>query len=250
MFLRCTNRKKAGKDHHYWSRVENKRVGGGRVVQRHVLYLGEINDSQQEAWRKSIELFEEGKARPTTVALFPQERMGPVDDASIVRVRPEALVLRGPRQWGAGWLSCQLYEKLGLDGFWAKHLPPNRKGTRWDLILQTLVSYRLISPGSEWRLHRDWFEKSALADLLGADWGLAELHKLYECLDLLLAHKTALLDHLVSRWKDLFNAKFEVLLYDLTSTYFESDPPFPEEDKRSSATAGTNALIACRWSSP
>jgi hypothetical protein len=232
MFLRCTNRKKAGKEHHYWSLVENKRVGGGRVVQRHVLYLGEINDSQQEAWRKSIEIFEEGKARPTTVALFPEERIGPIADASIVRVRLDALVLRRPRQWGACWLSCQLYEKLGLDGFWAKLLPPNRKGTRWDLILQTLVSYRLISPGSEWRLHRDWFEKSAMADLLGGDFGLAELHKLYECLDLLVAHKTALFDHLVSRWKDLFNAKFDVLLYDLTSTYFESDPPFPEEDKR------------------
>jgi hypothetical protein len=226
MFLRCTNRKKAGKDHHYWSLVENKRVGGGRVVQRHVLYLGEINDSQQEAWRKSIEIFEEGKARPTTVALFPEDRIGPVDDASIVRVRLDAMALRRPRQWGACWLSCQLYEKLGLDGFWAQRLPPNRKGTRWDLILQTLVSYRLIAPGS------DWFEKSAMADLLGGDFGLAEIHKLYECLDLLLAHKTALFDHLISRWKDLFNAKFDVLLYDLTSTYFESNPPFPEEDKR------------------
>jgi transposase len=232
MFLRCTNRKKSGKEHHYWSLVENKRVGGGRVVQRHVLYLGEINDSQQEAWRKSIEIFEEGKARPTTVALFPEDRIGPVDDASIVRVRLDAMALRRPRQWGACWLSCQLYEKLGLDGFWAQRLPPNRKGTRWDLILQTLVSYRLIAPGSEWRLHRDWFEKSAMADLLGGDFGLAEIHKLYECLDRLLAHKTALFDHLISRWKDLFNAKFDVLLYDLTSTYFESNPPFPEEDKR------------------
>ena len=232
MFLRCTKRKKSGKDHHYWSLVENKRVGGGRVVQRLVLYLGEINDSQQEAWRKSIEIFEEGTARPATVALFPEDRIGPVDDESIVRVRLEAMALRRPRQWGACWLSCQLYEKLGLDGFWAQRLPPNRKGTRWDLILQTLVSYRLIAPGSEWRLHRDWFEKSAMADLLGGDFGLAEIHKLYECLDRLLAHKTALFDHLISRWKDLFNAKFDVLLHDLTSTYFESNPPFPEEDKR------------------
>ena len=232
MFLRCTKRKKSGKEHHYWSLVENKRVESGRVVQRHVLYLGEINDSQREAWRKSIEIFEEGKVRPATVALFPEDRIGPVDDASIVRVRLDAMALRRPRQWGACWLSCQLYEKLGLDGFWAKCLPPSRKGTRWDLILQTLVSYRLISPGSEWRLHRDWFEKSAMADLLAGDFGLVELHKLYECLDLLLAHKTALFDHLICRWKDLFNAKFDVLLYDLTSTYFESDPPFPEEDKR------------------
>lgn len=232
MFLRCTKRKKAGKEHSYWSLVENKRVGGGRVVQRHVLYLGEINDSQREAWRKSIEIFEEGATRPTTVALFPEERIGPIDDASIVRVRLSAMALRRPRQWGACWLSCQLYEKLGLDTFWAQCLPPNRKGTRWDLILQTLVAYRLNSPGSEWRLHRDWFEKSAMADLLGADFSLVEIHKLYECLDLLLAHKTALFDHLNKRWKDLFNAKFDVLLYDLTSTYFESNPPFPEEDKR------------------
>ena len=232
MFLRCTKRKKAGKEHSYWSLVENKRVGGGRVVQRHVLYLGEINDSQREAWRKSIEIFEEGATRPTTVALFPEERIGPIDDASIVRVRLSAMALRRPRQWGACWLSCQLYETLGLDTFWAHCLPPNRKGTRWDLILQTLVAYRLISPGSEWRLHRDWFEKSAMADLLGADFSLVEIHKLYECLDLLLAHKTPLFDHLNKRWKDLFNAKFDVLLYDLTSTYFESNPPFPEEDKR------------------
>ena len=136
MFLRCTTRKKAGKEHHYWSLVENKRVGGGRVVQRYMLYLGEINSSEQEAWRKSIEIFEEGKARPRTVALFPEERIGPVEDARIVRLRLDDIALRRPRQWGACWLGCQLYEKLGLDGFWAQRLPPNRKGTRWDLILK------------------------------------------------------------------------------------------------------------------
>jgi transposase len=140
--------------------------------------------------------------------------------------------LHRPRQWGACWLSCYLYEQLGLDAFWAKRLPETRKGTRWDLILQLLVSYRLIEPGSEWRLHRHWFEQSAMGDLLGEDFSLAEIHKLYRCLDFLVAHKQALFDHLTNRWKDLFNVKFEVLLYDLTSTYFESDPPFPEEDKR------------------
>ena len=106
--------RKRAKEHHYWSLVENKRVGGGRVVQRHVLYLGEINSSQQEAWRKSIEIFEEGKARPTTVALFPEERIGPAEDASIVRLRLDDIALRRPRQWGACWLGCHLYEKLGL----------------------------------------------------------------------------------------------------------------------------------------
>jgi len=232
MFLRCTRRKKDGKEHHYWNVVENRRVSGGRVVQRQVLYLGEINDSQREAWRKTIDVFEDGASTPQTMALFPEDRAAELTDESVVRIRLKDLELRRPRQWGACWLACYLYEQLGLDEFWAKRLEPSRKGTRWDLITQALSCYRLIAPGSEWRLHRDWYDKSAMADLLGADFELVEIHKLYACLDLLLAHKRALFDHLNQRWKDLFNAKYEVLLYDLTSTYFESDPPFPEKDKR------------------
>ena len=232
MFLRSTLRKKNGKENEYFSIVENRRVAGGRVVQRHVLYLGEINSHQQEAWRKTIEIFEEGQVGPKTVALFPEDRAVEISSDEIVRIRLKDLQLRRPRQWGACWLAGQLYEKLELDRFWAQKLPPSRKGTRWDLVLQTLVTYRLLDPGSEWKLHRQWFEATAMADLLGADFGLAESHKLYECLDLLLAHKRALFDHLVGRWKDLFNAKFDVLLYDLTSTYCESDPPFAEGDKR------------------
>ena len=234
MFLRCTKRKKNGKEHRYWSIVENKRGAGGSVVQRHVLYLGEINDRQESAWQKSIEVFPDGESRPRTLALFPDDRALEAEaGADIVRVKLAELALRRPRQYGACWLACHLYHELGLDGFWAARLPPSRKGTRWDLILQTLVAYRLIAPGSEWRLHREWFERSALGDLLGADFAaLAEAHKLYACHDLLLAHKAALFDHLTGRWRDLFNAKFDVLLYDLTSTYFESDPPFPEGDKR------------------
>jgi transposase len=233
MFLRCSTRKKNGKEHRYWSIVENKRCAGDRVVQRHVLYLGEINDQQQAAWQKTIDLFEIGQGRSRTVALFPADREPPVQELDVVRVKLGELRLCRPRQWGACWLACQLYEELGLDGFWAGRLRPSRKGTRWDWVLQTLCAYRLISPGSEWRLHRHWFEHSAMGDLLGADFGqLAESHKLYECHDLLLPHKAALFEHLSARWKDLFNTQFDVLLYDLTSTYFESNPPFPEEDKR------------------
>lgn len=232
MFLRSTTRKKNGKEHRYYSLVENRRVASGRVVQRHALYLGEINDNQQEAWRKTIEIFEEGQALPRTVALFPEERIGAVADADIVRIRLSQLSLHRPRQWGGCWLSCQLWEQLGLDQFWASRLPPSRKGTRWDWVLQVLVTYRLLDPGSEWRLYRHWFEHSAMADLLGADLELAEIHKLYECHERLLEHKRELFTHLTGRWKDLFNTRLEVLLYDLTSTYFESDPPFPEEDKR------------------
>lgn len=233
MFLKDTMRFKDGKEHHYWSLVENRRVDGGRrVVQRHVLYLGEINSSQQAAWRKTIEIFEAGSAKARTVALFPEERAPEIDDEKIIRIRLNELELRRPRQWGACWLSSVVYQKLELDAFWLERLAPSRKGTRWDHVLQTLVSYRLIDPGSEWRLHREWFDKSAMADLLGADYRLAADDTLYRCLDQLVEHKAALFSHLQQRWKDLFAAEFDVLLYDLTSTYFESDPPLAEGDKR------------------
>jgi hypothetical protein len=233
MFLRCSIRKKDGKEHRYFSIVENKRVADGRVVQRHVLYLGEINSSQELAWRKSIEVFEDGRAQPSTLSLFPADRCKAlIPDESVVRVRLSELRLCHPRQWGACWLVVKLWRELELDRFWGECLSPSRKGTRWDQVLLVLVAYRLITPGSEWRLHRQWFGSSALGDLLGADFSLAESHKLYACHDLLLKHKQALFDHLVGRWRDLFNASFEVLLYDLTSTYFESNPPQDEDDKR------------------
>ncbi|HLK81113.1 MAG TPA: IS1634 family transposase [Xanthobacteraceae bacterium] len=233
MFLRQKIRWKDGKEHRYFSVVENKRVAGGRVVQRHVLYLGEINDSQERAWRRTIEVFEEGATEPRTLSLFPEDRCeGLLPDASVVGLRLSQVRLCRPRQWGACWLTLRLWRELQLDRFWAERLPASRKGTRWDAVLVVLVSYRLLAPGSEWRLHREWFERSALADLLGADFALAEIHKLYACHDRLLEHKQALFDHLVGRWRDLFNASFDVLLYDLTSTYFEADPPFPEGDKR------------------
>lgn len=234
MFLRHTKRKKNGKEHRYFSIVENKRCAGGKVVQRPVLYLGEINSQQEASWQKTIDLFEHGQPIPRTVALFPAEHPAQTDEASknIVRIKLNEMQLRRPRQWGACWLFHSIYSDLGLDKFWAEKLPPSRKGTRWDLVFQTLCAYRLISPGSEWHLHTHWYENSAMADLLGEDFSLAEIHKLYHCHDFVLKHKTALFDFLTQRWKDLFNASFDVLLYDLTSTYFESDPPFPDNDKR------------------
>src|SRR6516165_4125811 len=120
MFLRCKVRRKDGKRHRYWSVVENTRIAGGRVVQRHVLYLGEINDSQELAWRRSIEVLEDGAARPRTLSLFPEDRVeGLLTDASVVGVRLSELRLRRPRQWGACWLALMLWRELQLDQFWS-----------------------------------------------------------------------------------------------------------------------------------
>jgi hypothetical protein len=233
MFLRKTERRKNGKTHLYWSVVENRRLDSGRVVQRHVLYLGEINSSQAEAWRRAIEVFDEDEGRSRSLALFPEDRIEAPDSGDVIRLRLSEMRLCRPRQWGACWLAGVLWRELRLDRFWAERLPKSRKGTRWDHVLQVLATYRLIAPGSEWRLHRQWFLDSAMADLLGSDFGLAEAHKLYACHDLLLAQKQALFTHLTERWRDLFNASFDVLLYDLTSTYFEVNASdLPEGSKR------------------
>lgn len=229
MFLRCTRRVKDGKAHEYWNLVENRRLADGRVAQRQVLYLGEINASQREAWRKTIEVHEQGTRRQ--VALFPAGSM-PGDDVDAIGVRLSELRVEHPRQWGACWLALDLWQQLELDSFWRPRLRPSREGTPWLKVLKTLVAYRLIDPGSEWRLHRQWFDASAMADLLDSDFALAEKNTLYRCLDRLLEHKDELFKFLEHRWGELFGAKFDVLLYDLTSTYFESDVERAPEDLR------------------
>jgi len=235
MFLRHKKRRKDGKEHLYWSVVENRRLPDGRVNQRHVLYLGELNGRQERAWRKTVEVFDSESSLPQQTALFAEEYLPKKDEDDLIAtvgVRLSGMRLERPRQWGACWLGCELCGQLGLGDFWRDRLPQGRQGTRWDHIVQTLALYRLIDPGSEWRLHRHWFDHSAVADLLGSDFSLAEPHRLYECHDKLLEHKRALFDHLTERWTTLFDAKFEVLLYDLTSTYFESNPPEDPEDIR------------------
>ena len=232
MFLRSTRRFKDGKMHQYWSIVENRRCRGRRVVQQTVLYLGEINDSQKEQWIRAIEVFDEDHQQIERLKLFAADRALPEAAPDGVQVRLADFALHRPRQWGGCWLFTEVWKQLGLDGFWKPRLGCSREGTDWEHVLQTLCCYRLLEPGSEWRLHRVWFDQCALGDLLAEDFSLAAKDTLYRCLDRLLAHKKALFGFLRARWEGLFGVKFDVLLYDLTSTYFESDPPFAEEDKR------------------
>ena len=232
MFLKCSVRHKDGKTHRSWSVVESRRHTGGKVAQRHVLYLGEINDSQRLAWERTIAVFDERVGESRQLALFPADRTPPVDGATAVQVRLDALRLERPRQWGACWLADQLWHTLHLDDFFGARLPLTREGTDWEKVLRILVSYRLLSPGSEWRLHRHWFSTTALADLLGVDARAVPDDTLYRCHDLLLPLKEDLFGHLRQRWSDLFGARYEVLLYDLTSTYFECEVPADETDLR------------------
>ena len=206
-------RKKDGKTHDYWSVVENKRVaGGGRVLRRHVpvrsgrdqLLAGGRN------WRKAIEVL-----RRRCGGFRGHWRCSPKID--VLRWRPTRRSFASfacrtcgcgrPRQWGACWLAGQLWRDLRLEQFWAERLPPNRKGDkRWDQVLHVLVSYRLIAPGSEWKLHRDWFGlRGAMADLLGADFrtgGGAQAVTLITTF--CCSTKTRYSPHLTARWCDLF----------------------------------------------
>ena len=226
MFLREKTRKKNGKTHRYWSVVENRRIRGGRIAQRQVLYLGELNDTQHAGWVRAIHAFEGKSDKSHQLALFPSDRdQIPELDCETVQIRLDGIELRRPRQWGGCWLTLWLWNLLELDRFWETRLGVSRKGTRWLNVLKTLVCYRLLDPGSEYRLHREWYDRTALGDLLDEDFSIAQKNTLYRCLDRLLSHRDDLFSFLQEKWKDLFNAQCDVLLYDLTSTYFECDPP-------------------------
>lgn len=231
MHLKCRVRRKDGKEHRSWSIVESRRVTG-RVVHRHVLYLGEVNDRQRAAWEHTVRVIDETTGEERQMELLPEDRAITASEVDTLRVRLSAMSLRRPRQWGACWLADYLWQQLRLEGFFGARLPVSREGTEWEKVLRILVIYRLVSPGSEWRLHRQWFGTTALPDLLGVDERAAQPATLYRCLDLLLEHKEALFGHLRERWADLFGARYEVLLYDLTSTYFECDVPESEGDPR------------------
>lgn len=220
MYLRCHARRKNGKPHRYWSVVEARRCDG-RPVQRQVLYLGEINDSQQAAWRKTIEVFNEDKQQYEQLALFPVDAPIPPEVLNALALRVEDLKLVRPRTFGDCWLGCVLWDELGLSDFWDSKLADERGRVPWRKVLQVLVINRLCDPGSEFAVHRVWFLRSAMDELLGTDFAAADKDRLYRCLDRLLAHKDSLCSFLIERWKTLFDAKFDVLLYDLTSTYFE-----------------------------
>lgn len=232
MFLRSTSRKKDGKSHRYYSVVENQRVSGDKTVQRTVLYLGEINDSQQTAWRKTLEVFDEEKQQTRNLSLFPEDREVPADTLDSLQVNLTGLELRRPRPFGNCWLASELWRQLGLTEFWQERLPAGREDVGWEKVLRLLVVNRRLEPGSEFRVHRHWFVESAMDELLEADFAVAGKDRLYRCLDRIVEHKQELFVHLKQKWAELFAADFEVLLYDLTSTYFEGEMEECDKAKR------------------
>ena len=211
--------------------MESRRVGR-RVVQKHVLYLGEVNDRQRTSWERAVSVIDETSGQCRQLSLIPADRAISAAEVDALPVRLSALRLEHPRQWGGCWLADALWRELHLDAFFSARLGCSREDTDWEKVLRALTIYRLLSPGSEWRMHRHWFATTALPDLLEVDASVAQPATLFRCHDRLLEHKEALFAHLRERWADLFAARYDVLLYDLTSTYFECDLPEAEDDPR------------------
>jgi hypothetical protein len=212
--------------------VESQRYAGNKVGHRHVLSLGEINDSPRGAWERTIAVVDERDGEARQRALFPADRPPPPGEVATLPVRLRELSLEPPRQWGAGWLGAQLWPRRQLDEFFGARLPPSREGTDWGKGVRLLTIYRRLNPGSAWRRHRHWFGTTALGDLLRVDARAAQADPLYRALALLRQPKEALFGPRRECWRALFGARYEVLLYDLTSTYFECAVPESAEDPR------------------
>ena len=220
MFLKTHRIRKDGKEHIYYSLCESLRVSRSRVTQRTVLHLGELNTTQVDRWERTIETVHEDGQRQQLRLFTDREGQAPAAD-DVAEVILSSLVVRRPRRFGECWIGCKLWEDLGLRAFWDQALGEQRGQVPWAKVVELLVVNRLCAPRSELSVHERWFAQTAMDLLLGADASVAEKDRLYRALDRMVVHKEALEKHLAGKWCDLFGATFDVLLYDLTSTYFE-----------------------------
>jgi Transposase DDE domain len=221
MFLKRHVRRKDGKAHVYYSLCESVRLSRNRVMQRRVLNLGELNTTQIERWQRSIEVIQQGGERCQYRLFTDRERAAPPDAPDVCEVILASLSVRHPRQFGACWLGSRLWQELGLDAFFAEALQDRRGPVAWSKVIELLAVNRLCDPQSELGVHQRWFGTTAMDTILGTEEAVAAKDRLYRALDKALEHKEALETHLGQRWRDLFGARCDLLLYDLTSTYFE-----------------------------
>jgi transposase len=219
MFLRPNRRSKDGKDHTYWSLVETVRTPDG-PRQKTLCYLGELNSSSQARWLKTVEVFNE-QGQTEQLKLFPSDVEPPADGSGVARVLLNKVRLERTRQFGSCWLGLELWKRLGLDRFFEQAMDEHEADVPWSRVAAVLAINRLCAPGSELAVEERWYPSTALDDLLGIEEGKINDSRLYRCLDRILPHKTKLERHLKQRYGELFGAEFDVLLYDLTSTYVE-----------------------------
>jgi len=221
MYLRSHKRKKNGKVNEYYSIVEKRKVANGRYIEKRVLYLGEISDSQKKSWDKSIEIINE-KNKPVHKTLFALRDNDEIcENVDAIPIKLSKMKLEKPRAFGDCWLGCEIFDQLGLDTFWSERIDTSKSPVPFSKVLKLLTVNRLIKPGSEFYVHHHWFDQTAMDFLLDCDFQVAEKNRLYRCLDRILPYKDELCQYLKDKWQTMFNLEYDVLLYDITSTYFE-----------------------------
>jgi len=218
MFLRKIRVHKDGKEHGYWSLVETIRTADG-PRQRTLYYLGELNDSTYARWQKTVEVFNE-HGESSQLKLFSSEVEAP-DDPNVARVLVKKVRVERTRRFGDCYLGLELWKQLGLAELFAQHLDVDGADVAWSRVAAVLAINRLCDPSSELAVEQHWYPSTALDDLLHIAKGKMNDTRLYRCLDRLLPLKTKIEKHLKQRFGELFQAEFDVLLYDLTSTYVE-----------------------------
>jgi len=224
MYLRKNHRFKDGKDHIYWSLMEMVRTNDG-PRQRLLCYLGEINNTQQKSWRKAIKVFND-EGEEEQLSLFPSNAAP--DEKDVVKIDLRTIRLERAREFGAAYTALEMWRRLGLDKFWQDKIDPEPEqysgrmpDIPWSKVATVLAVNRLCAPGSELAIEEKWFKSTALDDLLNVPEEKIHTDRLYECLDHLIKHKEELEKHLKKRYGELFEIKYDILLYDITSTYFE-----------------------------
>jgi len=221
MYLKTHRRKKNGKVNEYYSIVEKRKVANECYVQKTVLYLGEISDSQKKSWNKSIKVLNE-QNQPVHKTLFALHNDVDIcENIDAIPLRLSEIKLQKPRAFGDCWLGCEIWDQLELDTFWSSRIDTSKSPVAYSKVLKLLSVNRLIKPGSEFYVHHHWFDQTAMDFLLDSDFQVAEKNRLYRCLDRILPYKEELCQHLKKQWETMFKLQYDVLLYDLTSTYFE-----------------------------
>ena len=233
MYLKRRVRHKDGKDHVYYSLCESLRIHSGRIIQRQVLHLGELNTTQIESWQRTLEVIDsDDSGKRLQRRLFSDREGAAPPDDDVIEIKLSSLRVREPRRFGDCWAGCRLWQELGLDAFWQQRLDDQRGDVPWAKVLELLAVNRLLDPRSELFVHEKWYPQTAMDVLLDCDFAVAQKDRLYRCLDRIVEHKADLEQHLAAKWRDLFGANFDIILYDLTSTYFEGNAQAVEKAKR------------------
>jgi transposase len=218
MFLRRCHRRKNGKQHTYWALVESIRTAAGSR-QRIVAYLGELKSNQKNGWAHFGKHLQKHQ-RPQLSLFAPPHYDQPDDDEKIL-VKLKDIKFERLRDFGDVWLAYGLWRLLGLDNVLNECMPDGRELVSWSTVTQILAIARFCEPSSELHIEEHWYSKTALEDLLGVTPDAIHTDRLYAALDRLLPCKDAIEKHLKNRLGELFNIKYDLLLYDVTSTYFE-----------------------------